>query len=79
MVYRNEGLKKNAYRFQYSLSPQPPHGFRAAFLDLLSPLSCSLEKATRYSVHGFAKTALRTCISAIRELTQLRRRPQRQH
>ena len=41
-----ECLENNAYRFHLYVSPQLPCGFRATFLDALSPLSRSLEQAS---------------------------------
>ena len=44
LVYQNEVFKQclQPYRLQYSVSPQPPHGFCATFLDLLFSLLFSL-------------------------------------
>ena len=47
LVYRNDvSIENNAYRLHLPVFPQLPGGFRATFLDALSPLS--LEPGTGY-------------------------------
>ena len=39
-----ERIRNNAYRLHYPSLPSSPRGFRATFIDALSPLSWSLEQ-----------------------------------